>query len=120
VIPANLIDPISTKLMGLLPAPNNASTNGSNNYFALLPFHKDTLSYDAKVDYVPTEKDRLSVRLSYSRPEIFQAPAFGLAGGNAQGAFQGNGLQRMWSGGINYDRIFSPTLIMELRAGVAY
>jgi outer membrane receptor protein involved in Fe transport len=120
VIPANLINPISTRLMGLLPAPNNASTNGSNNYFALLPFHKDTLSYDAKVDYVPTEKDRLSVRLSYSRPEIFQAPAFGLAGGNAQGAFQGNGLQRTWSGGINYDRIFSPTLIMELRAGVAY
>jgi hypothetical protein len=76
VIPANLINPISTKLMGLLPAPNNANTSGSNNYFPLLPFHKDTLSYDVKVDYVPTEKDRLSVRLSYSRPQIFQAPAF--------------------------------------------
>jgi hypothetical protein len=76
VIPSNLINPISTKLMGLLPARRNASTSGSNNYFALLPFHKDTLSYDVKVDYVPTEKDRLSVRLSYSRPEIFQAPAF--------------------------------------------
>jgi hypothetical protein len=119
-IPASMVNPISAKLMSLLPPPNNPSTAGNNNYFALLPFHKDTLSYDVKVDYVASEKDRVSVRLSYAKPEVFQAPAFGLAGGNANGAFQGTGIQRTWSGGINYDHVFSPTLIMELRAGVAY
>ena len=119
-VPANLINPISAKLMALLPAPNVASAKGDNNYFALLPFHKDTLSYDVKVDYVASEKDRVSVRLSYARPEVFQAPVFGLGGGNANAAFQGTGIQRTWSGGINYDHVFSPTLIMELRAGVAY
>ena len=120
IIPSNLINPISAKILSLLPAPNVSSANGVNNWFATLPYHKDTLSFDTKVDYVPTDKDRVSVRLSYARPEIYQAPAFGIAGGNANGAFQGTGLQRTWSGGINYDRVFSPTLIMELRAGVAY
>ena len=93
-VPANLINPISAKLLALLPAPNVASATGDNNYFALLPFHKDTLSYDVKVDYVASEKDRFSVRLSYAKPEVFQAPAFGLGGGNANGAFQGTGMQR--------------------------
>ena len=68
-----------------------------------------------------SDKDRLSVRLSYSKPVVFQAPAFGAAaGGAAQGAFEGTGTQRTYSGGINYNRIFSPTLISEFRVGVAY
>lgn len=121
IIPASDINPISAKLLALLPPPNQpAATTGVNNYFALLPFHKDTTSFDTKVDYDPTDSDRIAVRLSYARPQIFQAPAFGLAGGAANGAFQGTGLQRTYSGGINYDRIFSPTLISEFRFGVAY
>ncbi len=120
VIPASMINPISAKLLALLPTPNQASATGVNNYYQLLPFHKDTTSFDTKVDYDPTDSDRIAVRLSYARPQIFQAPAFGLAGGNANGAFQGTGLQRTYSGGINYNRIFSPTLISEFRFGVAY
>jgi hypothetical protein len=120
IIPTNLINPISAKLMALLPAPNQPSPTGVNNWSALLPFHKDTTSFDTKVDYNVTDSDRLSVRLSFARPEIFQAPAFGDAGGNANGAFQGTGIQRTYSGGINFDHIFSPTLISEFRFGVAY
>ena len=121
VIPSNRINPISAKLMALLPAPNVASAAGNNNFFALLPFSKDTTSFDVKSDYNMSDKDRLSVRLSYSKPVVFQAPAFGAAaGGAAQGAFEGTGTQRTYSGGINYNRIFSPTLISEFRVGVAY
>ncbi|HMF78352.1 MAG TPA: carboxypeptidase-like regulatory domain-containing protein, partial [Bryobacteraceae bacterium] len=120
VIPTSRINPTSAALLGLVPAPNQPSTNGTNNYFALLPFSKDTTSFDAKVDYNATDKDRISVRLSYSRPLINQAPAFGAAGGVAQGAFAGTGLQRTFSGGINYNRVFTPTLLAEFRAGVAY
>jgi hypothetical protein len=120
VIPTNLINPISAKLMALLPASNQPSATGVNNFYELLPYHKDTTSFDTKVDYDPTESDRIAVRLSFARPAIFQAPAFGLAGGDANGAFQGTGIQRTYSGGINYDRIFSPNLISEFRFGVAY
>src|SRR4029077_8379118 len=40
VIPSALIDGISTKLLNFIPPPT--ATGNSNNYFALLPFHKDT------------------------------------------------------------------------------
>lgn len=120
IIPTSDINPISAKLMALLPAPNQASATGVNNYFALLPFHQDTTSFDTTVDYNPTDSDRVSGRLSFARPVTFQAPAFGTAGGDANGAFQGTGTQRTYSGGINYDHIFTPTLVSELRFGVAY
>ncbi len=42
------------------------------------------------------------------------------AGGNANGAFQGTGTQNTYSSGLNYNHIFSPTLLTEFRAGVAY
>ena len=121
MIPSNRINPISAKLMALLPAPNVASAAGNNNFFALLPFSKDTTSFDVKSDYNVSDKDRLSVRLELLQARGLQAPAFGAAaGGAAQGAFEGTGTQRTYSGGINYNRIFSPTLISEFRVGVAY
>src|SRR5438874_7784371 len=118
IIPTALIDAISAKLMAFLPAPTNAAN--SNNYFALLAFHKDTDFVDAKVDANLSDRDRLSARLRYQRPAIFQAPIFGLAGGPAQGNFEGNGLQNTYSTGINYNHFFSSTLTTEVRFGVAW
>jgi hypothetical protein len=118
VIPSALIDGISTKLMNFLPSPTAAGN--ANNYFALLAFHKDTDFFDGKVDANLTDKDRLSFRLSYQRPAIFQAPIFGIAGGPAQGNFEGSGLQNTYSTGLNYNRFFSNTLVAEFRVGVAW
>jgi hypothetical protein len=118
IVPLALIDPISAKLMALLPTPT--ALGNANNYFALLPFHKDTDFVDAKVDANLTDKDRLSGRFSYQRPAIFQAPIFGLAGGPAQGNFEGNGLQNTYSIGLNYNHFFSNTLVAEFRVGVAW
>jgi hypothetical protein len=118
VIPTALIDPISTKLMNLLPSPN--LPGNANNYSALLAFHKDTNFFDGKVDANLTDKDRLSARFSYQRPSIFQAPIFGIAGGPAQNNFEGSGLQNTYSGGLNYNRFFSNTLVAEFRFGVAW
>jgi hypothetical protein len=117
VVPSAMIDPISAKLMALLPAPN---LSGASNYSALLPFHKDTDFVDAKVDANLTSKDRLSGRFSYQRPSVFQAPIFGIAGGPAQGNFEGQGIQNTYSIGLNYNRFFSNTLVTEFRAGVAW
>jgi carboxypeptidase family protein/TonB-dependent receptor-like protein len=118
IIPSALINPISTKLINLLPAPTAAGT--TNNYFALLPFQKDTDFVDAKVDANLTDKDRLSGRFSFQRPQILQAPIFGIAGGPAQGNFEGNGIQNTYSIGLNYNRFFSNTLVAEFRVGVAW
>ena len=122
IIPANRINPISAKILQLVPQPNQQFSNSapSSNYFALLPKQADSDSFDLKVDDNLSDRDRLSGRFSYSRPIIIQAPIFGNAGGFAQSAFQGNGIQKTYSTGINYDRVFSPTLIAEFRIGVAH
>src|SRR6185312_1669144 len=123
IIPLSRINPISAKIMALVPDPNQQinNTTPSNNYFALLPFTKDTDSFDTKVDFNMSANNRLSGRFSYARPVVFQAPIFGsVAGGFAQGAFQGTSIQKTYSAGINYNRVFTPTLIAEFRVGVAH
>ena len=122
IIPTTRISPIATKIMNLVPAPNLTGSESAptNNYFALLPYTKDTNSFDVKIDDAASDKGRLSGRFSYARPVTFQAPIFGNAGGFAQGAFQGTSIQKTYSMGINYNRIFSPTLISEFRVGVAH
>ena len=118
MIPAALINPISAKLLNFLPAPTAAGN--TNNYFALLGFHKDTDFVDAKMDANLTDKDRLSARFSFQRPVVLQAPIFGIAGGPAQGNFEGSGFQNTYSLGLNYNRFFSNTLVAEFRVGVAW
>jgi hypothetical protein len=118
MIPTAMIDPIAAKLMGFFPTPTG--TGNTNNYFALLPFHKDTDFVDAKIDANLTAKDRLSGRFSYQRPSVFQAPIFGIGGGPAQGNFEGTGIQNTYSIGLNYNHFFSNSLVTEFRAGVAW
>jgi len=121
IIPTALINPISTALLNFIPAPNNGLPGATaNNYFATLPFHKDTDFVDGKIDANLTGKDRLSGRFSYQRPSVFQAPIFGLGGGPAQGNFEGQGIQNTYSTGVNYNHFFSSSLVTELRFGVAW
>ncbi len=123
MIPGNRINPISASIMGLVPGTNESFNiaNPSNNYFALLPYQRTTDSFDVKIDDNITDKDRLSGRFSFSRPVIFQAPLFGTAGGPGPGgAFMGTGTQKTYVAGLNYDRIISPTLVVELRLGISH
>jgi hypothetical protein len=123
VIPPNLINPVSAAILALLPAPNEPfkESSPSNNYFAAPPFTKTTNSFDTKMDYDINEKDRLSGRLSFSWPIVYQAPLFGPElGGDTNGAFQGTGSQKTYSSGLNYDHVFSPNFLTEFRVGVAY
>ena len=124
-IPYSKVNPVSIALLKLLPAPNRnlstATTTAVNDFSINLPFQKTTERYDAKIDYQVTPKDHLSGRYDAQNVTIFQAPAFGPAGGGAaQGAFAGTGTQKTYSTGINYDRTFSSTLLTEFRIGVAH
>ncbi len=123
-IPFSRVNPVSLTLLKLLPAPNaNLGTNltaPTNNFSINLPFQKTTTRYDIKIDYQITPKDHLSGRYNRDDVNIFQAPAFGAAGGGpAQGAFAGTGKSGIYSTGLNYDRAFSGTLLTEARIGVA-
>jgi hypothetical protein len=123
IVPTSRINLVSQKILALLP-PTNESFNiasPSNNYYAALPFTKTTDSFDEKLDYNITDRNRLSERFSYSKPVVYQAPLFGSAGGDGPGgAFMGTATQSTYSTGLNYDRVFSPSLVAELRLGVSY
>ena len=122
IIPTSRLNPIALKILALVPAPNEpySTLAPSNNYFALLPFTKDSNLADGKVDYTISEKDHLSGRFSFQRPVVYQAPIFGTAGGDANGAFEGTGVQKTYSSGINWTHIFTPGLLNEFRVGVAH
>ncbi|GEM_PF-287247 len=122
VIPTPRLNTTALKLLALVPDPNQSFNpySPTNNYFALLPFHKDTSFTDGKIDYNISDKDRVSGRFSFQRPVIFQAPTFGQAGGAANGAFEGTGVQKTYSSGINWIHTFSNTLLNEFRFGVAH
>ena len=123
VIPPSMINPVAKAILALVPAPNEPFNPAApaNNYYAALPFTKTTDSLDYKMDYNMTDKDRLSGRFSFARPVISQAPIFGPAGGgDANGAFKGTGVQKTYSQGLNYDHIFSSSLVTEVRLGVAH
>jgi hypothetical protein len=122
IIPASRINPIAAKIESFWPAPNQPFVESapSNNYFALLPAQKSNDQMDVKIDNNLTDKDRLSGRFSFSDPHNYQASIFGDAGGPAQGAFQGTGWQRTYSAGLSYNRTVSPTLLTEIRLGIAH
>jgi hypothetical protein len=124
LIPINRVNSVSLALLHLLPAPNQnlgGLTAPANNYAAALPFQKTGDTYDGKVDWQLSDKNHLSGRLSYQKIDTFQAPIFGSEGGGpAQGNFEGIGTNNSYSTGLNYDRVFSPTLVMEARLGVAH
>jgi hypothetical protein len=122
IIPASRINPISAKILSYLPSTNEnfVATSQTNDYFALLPAQKTNNQIDSKVDWNLSDKDRVSGRFSFGRPVTYQAPIFGIAGGPAQGAFEGTGSQKTYSAGLNYNRTVTPTLLTELRVGVAH
>jgi len=122
IIPTSRLNPIALKILALVPNPNQAYSTlaPTNNYFALLPFTKDSNLVDGKVDFNLSTKDRLSGRFSFQRPVVYQAPIFGTAGGNANGGFQGTGVQNTYSSGINWNHVFTPTFLNEFRFGVAH
>jgi hypothetical protein len=123
IIPTNRINPVSAAILNVIPSPNMPITGATptNDWFELLPFQKTTDHLDSKVDWQVDDKDRFSVRFSFEKPVTFQAPLFGTYGGDdSSGGFEGTGVQRTFSTGINWDRTFTPTLIGQFRFGVAY
>ena len=114
---------------GILAGETSGTTfkpmnNVSNDYTANVPFRKVNDFYDIKIDYTPREKDHISYRYSYQKAVPYQAAAWGaFLGGPAptsNGGFEGNGLYKAYSTGINADHVFSPSFFTELRLGLAH
>jgi hypothetical protein len=120
VIPAARINPISTKLIALLPLPNIPGAGFTNNYQETLGYSVDTNQFDGKLDQNIGKNDHLVIRYSFENNKTFQQPAFGLAGGpgGSTAGFQGTGINTVYSTAGEYTHVFSDNLVTEARLGV--
>jgi hypothetical protein len=123
LIPANRISPLAQALMQKMPLPNIAGAAfGQQNYQGTAIRDKKTDSFDVKLSWAANDKNQVSGRFSYQRPEIADPAPEGYApyGGPANGGFIASGTNLTYSTAVNWTRTFTNTLIMEARGGVSY
>jgi hypothetical protein len=108
-IPGNKItniDPVAQKVLALFPAPNRA---GNPNFVNDSPLRRPDDQFDARVDDVLTDKDRLFGRYLFGNTNQLFPGNFDPF--NNYQHFRGQNVVGGWT------RIFSPTLINDLRIG---
>ena len=118
IIPSTRISPITNRILALIPAPNR-NAGLSQNWETATVRKKDTNGGDIKVDHQLTDKDRLSVRYSIQKSEIFDPPLYSIKAGGPRD-FAGTGIQKAYNGAIGYTRIWSPTWLTDIRTGIMY
>ena len=125
VIPADRISPIARNLIGLYPLPNASGL--ANNFSGTTTRTQDSNTTDIRIDHNFNQNNTLFARYSYNGVDTFtpgHCPAvdgidpgcvLGNVGGG--GAFPGPNVTDVHALQANYLRVFSPTLVAEVRGG---
>ncbi|MBL8140719.1 MAG: TonB-dependent receptor, partial [Acidobacteria bacterium] len=122
VIPAGRIDAIAQKFLNLYPLPTSGAL--VNNYTATRDRTQTANTFDVRVDHRFTNERIMFVRYSDNRVETVAPGVFeevnGIAAGGSAGGFAGAATSKAYNVAGNYLQVFSPTLIMELKAGLTH
>ncbi len=120
VIPASMISPIARSILALIPEPNiPGAALGQINYQLPYQRKKTTDAFDVKINHQVTNGNALTGRFSYQRPEISDPGIYGAYGGGGKD-FAGIGTNLTISTGATWTRIWSTTLVQEIRGGISY
>ena len=128
-VPTASIDPTALAYFKLFPKPNQFgpnTNNGSVNNFLYNPSSSLYSSLgDLRIDHHFSSKDTVFGRYSYNRTEAFTPPYLPnvggvAAGGNVSGTLPGNSLTIAHNGQLSYTHIFTPSLLLDLKAGYTY
>ncbi len=115
-IPASRLSPITQRLLSNIPTPNIAGAPlGGTNYEKQYVREKRTNQFDIKLTYQAGASDHLSVRYSQQNAETYDPATFGIWGGIKP--FAGFGTNPTYNAAANYNRVWSSTLIQEVRIG---
>lgn len=107
-------DTISSKVLQFYPLATNPDRHlVSNNYARTASNILDTNSFDGKIDYKFSDHDSLFGRYSFSKTYAVQPPGIPIG----DGLVGGPGNQKTQGIQINYDHVWNPTWIAEVRLG---
>ena len=109
-IPANRFHPVARILTPLIPNTNIDGLN--NNIVGNVPFTQNGYNYDGRIDHSFNERNSIFVKYNYSPYEVAQ--------GALLGSRVGDGVLskvRTHTVSLNFTRQWSPSLLMEARAG---
>jgi hypothetical protein len=118
IIPANRLSPISTKIVGMLPAPNLSGL--TSNLDVSGSFRQNRDSSDLKVNHKFSDMTDGFVRYSYFAANTDDHAVFGDIGGptTANGGTSAIGPSRIQSASANLTHVFGPTTVTEFRGGL--
>lgn len=115
-IPANRISPIARALIDKIPLPNiPGAAIGAINYEKNYVRERRTNQGDVKITYQLAQNDLVSVRYSGQNARTKDPATFGIFGGLKP--FAGTGTNPTQSVGGTYNRVWSATLVQEVRFG---
>jgi hypothetical protein len=114
-IPADRISPIARELISKIPMPNiPGAALGGNNYESPYVREKRTNQFDVKITY-QLANDNVSVRHSHQNAASYDPGTFGIWGGLKP--FAGSGTNPTYNTTVNYNRVWSASLVQEVRVG---
>ncbi len=120
VIPANRLDATGARAVSYYPEPRSAgdACSGANNFANSSPARNNVDQVDFRVDFNPSEKNRLFLRGSPGRRvREFTAEHYNTLG--SPNRFRlGHPLDGMGAS-LSYTRVMSPSLLAEVRFGVS-
>jgi hypothetical protein len=113
------INPIALSYLQLLPAPTNSAL--ASNYTISPNKTQNYNTYDARIDHNLNANNIVFARFSYNSVDTFTPPAFGTQNGvqvsGGRYNFDGPATDIAQQYELGYTHIFTPGLIMDLRAG---
>lgn len=113
------INPLMLNYLKLFPAPTNS--NLANNFTISPNITQNYNTYDARVDHKLSNSDQLFARFSYNKVNTFTPPNFGTVNGiqvsGGRYNFDGPATNAAQQWELGYTHIFTPTLLLDLRAG---
>jgi len=115
-VPAGRFNPIALSLINKIPMPNIpgvavGATNFEKNYVR----ERRTNQGDVKLTYQVAQNDLVSVRWSQQNAQTMDPAIFGIYGGLKP--FAGTGTNPTQSVGGTYNKVWSSTLVQEVRFG---
>ena len=120
-IPASAIDPAAAKILAMLPPPNSTGTFDAannrfiNNYVAQQTTNLDALRLVTRVDQQHKDKDLIHVSL-YRNASSQPNPLTYLTAPLLNTTWDCS-CSNSWITSVDYTRIWSPTLVMDLNMG---